>query len=570
MERSDEVEQELLPVRMVNAHTFCNRLFWLEHVEGLFAPNEHTVEGNHVHRRVDKPGGKLPPPDSEENPEATPWHARSLWLSCTTLGVSGKLDLVDERDGGVVMPVDTKKGRSDEGALWPADRVQLTLQALLLRAAGYQVAEVSAWYAAERRRVSVPLTDALVDEARAAVAATQRTQAAPQAPEPLVDSPKCYGCSLNQICLPDEVRCLQNQSTVTAEEEAFVEAVEGVRRVVPPRFDAVPLYVKVQGATLRSRQDEVQVVDREGKVLQSAGLQTISHINLYGQVHITGPLMRDCIDRDIPVCFFSSGGWYRGRTAASGNRSVHVRIAQFRAFQTTVGHGASKRWIADKIHNGRTLLRRNRADDDGIDEVAVDELRRVERQALDADTAASLLGHEGNAARMQWAAFSHLLARTDEAFRMQGRTRRPPRDRANAMLSYVYGMLTKDCALAAEMVGLDPYLGMYHTPHHGRPSMALDLMEPFRPLVADSVVLGVVRRREVQPDDFILAGQQVTLKPHARKTLALAYERRMDEMVQHPVFGYAITYRAVLYVQARLLTRYFLGEVPQPPSFRTR
>jgi CRISPR-associated protein Cas1 len=215
------------------------------------------------------------------------------------------------------------------------------------------------------------------------------------------------------------------------------------------------------------------------------------------------------------------------------------------------------------------MLRRNADEIEGSDlEIAI--LKRLISQAEEAESADILLGIEGESARRYWSIFSSLLARDHEIFRMEGRNRRPPRDPSNAMLSFGYALLVKDCTTALHSAGLDPFLGMYHTAHHGRPALALDLMEPFRPLVVDSIVLQMIRRGEVQSDDFIFTGQAVAMKPHARKALLRAYERRMDELIAHPVFGYRISYRQTLSVQARLLARVLLGEIPQLPSFRTR
>jgi len=160
----------------------------------------------------------------------------------------------------------------------------------------------------------------------------------------------------------------------------------------------------------------------------------------------------------------------------------------------------------------------------------------------------------------------HILVFTLEPIRVE----RPPRDRVNALLGYTYALLVKDCVRAVEAAGLDPYLGVYHTPHHGRPALALDLMEPFRPLLADSVVLQVIRRSEIKPNDFRETGPSVAMKSGARKTLITAYERRMAEEITHPVFGYRASYRRTLAIQARLLARTLTGELDAFPSFRTR
>ena len=150
------------------------------------------------------------------------------------------------------------------------------------------------------------------------------------------------------------------------------------------------------------------------------------------------------------------------------------------------------------------------------------------------------------------------------------RNRRPPRDPINALLSFSYGLLTKELALTLSAVGLEPLLGFYHRPRYGRPALALDMMEEMRPLIADSVVLQAINTGVVGPTDFEQSAGACAMKASARRRVIQAYERRMDSLVTHPVFGYRISYRRVLEVQARLLGRYLLGEIDVLPNFRTR
>lgn len=196
-------------------------------------------------------------------------------------------------------------------------------------------------------------------------------------------------------------------------------------------------------------------------------------------------------------------------------------------------------------------------------------------KAGNAESLESLLGYEGTAARIYFGAFAGMLKRSDEqgetfALDFEGRNRRPPPDPVNALLSFTYALLTKDWTVTLQAVGLDPFLGFYHKPRYGRPSLALDLMEEFRPLIADSVVISVINNSIVGADSFIRHGLGVAIKDAARKRLIQAYERRMDQLVTHPIFDYRISYRRVLEVQARLLGRFLLGEIPEYPSFITR
>jgi len=201
------------------------------------------------------------------------------------------------------------------------------------------------------------------------------------------------------------------------------------------------------------------------------------------------------------------------------------------------------------------------------------ELKRYSESARKTDEASSLLGIEGMAARTYFSAFNGMLknnAGESWSFDFNGRNRRPPLDPVNALLSYAYALLVKDITVTLLAVGFDPYLGFYHTLRYGRPSLALDLMEEFRPIVADSVVLWIINNRVLADEDFIKRGRMVALKAEARKKFISAYERRLDALITHPVFGYRISYRRVLEVQARLLGRFLTGEIGEYPSFRTR
>ena len=191
-----------------------------------------------------------------------------------------------------------------------------------------------------------------------------------------------------------------------------------------------------------------------------------------------------------------------------------------------------------------------------------------------AAAADSLLGIEGSAARLYFGQFASLLRPRDGdagvAFDFRTRNRRPPRDPVNAMLSLCYALLAKDCGVAAWAVGFDPHLGFYHTVHHGRQSLALDLMEEFRPILADSVVVTVINNGEVRANDFVRAAGATSLRPGARKAVISAYERRMEQTVTHPVFGYKVTCRRILEVHARLLGRHVLGEIDEFPAILVR
>lgn len=573
-----------VPARMINEVLFCERLLYLEYVQGEWADNVYTADGQVVHRRVNEQEKALRPPagDGEES-EVPPYVARSVSLSSERLGITAKIDLV-EVDGEYVVPVEYKRSAKPdvpEGAYLP-ELAQVCAQVLLLREHGYQCSHGEIYYAKDRQRVEVDITDALIGRTLGAVERVRELSASGQLPPPLEDSPKCHGCSLVGICLPDETRALasgeREAPPVPYEEDPALElgddpwglAVEvepPVRRMYPARDDRLPVYVQAQGSSVRLDGERL-IIQTKGELAREARLSNTSHVSLYGSVYMTMPVLRTLMERGIPVLFFTYGGWFCGQAVGHDSKNVELRLAQYAATQSKERClQLARGFVASKILNCRTLLRRN---NEKVSAVALSELKQLARKARHADAIESLLGIEGTAARRYFSEFSGMLVENKNDFDLDGRNRRPPRDPVNALLSFCYSLLSKELVLALRTAGLDPMLGLYHQPHFGRPSLALDLMEEFRPVIADSVVIGVLNNRVVQADDFMRAAGAVSLTQPARKRVILAFDRRMDSLVTHPVFDYKISYRRVLEVQARLLGRLLLGELPRYPEFRIR
>jgi CRISPR-associated protein Cas1 len=200
------------------------------------------------------------------------------------------------------------------------------------------------------------------------------------------------------------------------------------------------------------------------------------------------------------------------------------------------------------------------------------QLAQLGEQAARVSSAEQLLGIEGNAGRLYFERFASLLHAPADvtAFDFTTRNRRPPKDPVNALLSFAYSMLTKDVAVALRISGFDPFLGFFHRPRHGRQALALDVMEEFRPIVADSVVVNAINTGVLTRRDFIHRSVGVTLSPEGRRKFLRAWERRLSEEVTHPLFGYRVSYRRIFEMQARLLARHLLGELPEYVGFRTR
>ncbi len=647
MTQSDSTDtvDDYLPARMVNEFSYCPRLFYLMQIEGQFADSYDTIDGRIVHRRVDGGSGALaaviestipqadrplepeppapePPKrrrrvahgqpatlfgdddDADKNEDADQTsssnespdrktsddrprtiHARSVTLSCDTLGVIAKLDLA-EATGDVVTPVDYKRGRpktNPDGQLdaWPPEKIQIALQALVLRANGYTCDQGVLYFNETRQRVTIPIDDALIEQTQRAVAGARELVAQPVIPPPLIDSPKCPRCSLVNICLPEETRRYLGSSGSPSVDVDGESDSAAIRPIITTRDDRRPLYLNHQGLYVGKR-DEVLIAKVDGKVVQEVRLREINQLNLFGNVQLSTQAIQTLLNLQIPIGYYTQGGWFYGMTHSLGVKNILVRREQFRrADDAAFSLQLARLWVRSKIRNSRTLLMRNHVEPPAE---ARRELKRLAERALGADSPATLLGLEGTAARIYFSHFAGMLkidcgvetapgaALTQKrpAFDFRGRNRRPPRDPVNALLSLAYTLLTKDCMIAATSVGLDPYLGFYHQVKPGKPALALDLMEPFRPLIAESVVLSAINNRMVTPEHFMAAGRSVVLSSTGRKHFLNAYEQRLDALVTHPVFGYRVSYRRLLEIQTRLLARYLTGEIDQYPMFETR
>lgn len=594
---------DLVPARMINEALYCERLMYLEWAQGEFADNAFTVDGRAVHTRADASGGELPPvpeetprqpkkPADEEDDEAgdpgpPPYQARSLWLSSETLGMTAKIDVVEGDDAGTVVPIEYKRGDAPdvpEGAHLP-ERAQVCAQVLLLREHGYTCDHAEIYFARTRRRVRVDINEELVEITRRAARRAKELTSSGVLPPPLVDSRRCEGCSLVGICLPDETNFLRGLEPGGPPDAPAAEAMDPfwpveapgnererekevvLRRLQPARDDELPLYVQEQGAKISLSGEELIV--RGKKEEARARLPNVSQVSLFGNVQISTQALRALLERGVSVSFLSTGGWFYGRATGVESKNVELRVAQHRAMtDAETCLRLSRGIIASKIRNSRTLLRRNHAKPP---EVTLFELEQLAKKAEQADGLGSLLGIEGTAARGYFSAFSGMLkGPSASAFELDGRNRRPPKDPINALLSLAYALLTKELAHVTASAGLDPLLGFFHQPRFGRPALALDLMEEFRPILADSTVLQAVNTGVVDESDFVTHPTGVALRPAGRRRFLLAYERRMDQLVTHPLFGYRVSYRRILEVQARLFGRFLLGEIPEYPEFRTR
>ncbi|MHB1809453.1 MAG: CRISPR-associated endonuclease Cas4g/Cas1g [Solirubrobacteraceae bacterium] len=555
----------LIPARILNEHVYCRRLAYLEWVDQQFTDNAYTAEGSFVHRNVDRerarppePKPSPPEPDGDAGGESQATRSApvstAVTVSSERLGLIAKVDLLEAGDGAVV-PVEYKRGspRSAGAPLWEPELVQLCAQVLILRDLGYDVPHAEVFFAQSRTRHVVHITDELIEKTTDAVATLRDDAGRDHPPPPLADSPKCPHCSLVGICLPDEVNALREQPA------------RPPRRLVASDPQSTPLYATTPGSHLTKRGQRAVLIE-DGKPAASRRLLDVSHIAVFGNVDVASPLLRTCFDAGIPVLWFTMGGWFKGFATGMPPKNVEVRMRQHRAAALGSPELASA-FVNGKIRNCRTMLRRHIAQREPR---ILGQLSSLAAAAEAERSLESLLGIEGTAARIYFSCFGALLKSPPSAFCFEERNRRPPKDPVNALLSFVYAMLVKDVTVALLAAGLDPHVGVYHRPGFGRPALALDLAEEFRPLIGDSTVMMAINNGEISERDFVSRAGGVSLTDSGRRKAIAAYERRMTSELTHPIFRYKASYRRSLEIQARLLAAVLVGDTPTYRSLTTR
>lgn len=546
-----------MPVRRLQNYAYCPRQFYYQWVENIFVENADTMEGTNAHRKADEPS-RLADAENLDLPEGRA--VRSLQIENAELGLVGKIDVIEGGPDGIEL-LDYKKGgaRRDENNVRVAkdyDAVQIAAYALLLEREGHTVSRGWIYYGADKRRVEVALSAELRDRCLALLAEAKALAASAVCPPPLRDDPRCLHCSAYPVCLPNESEHWMHPDRPPAPAE---------RAPRPPGDEGEIVVVQTPGAMVGMRNGEITVA-LKSEPLGTFPVEQISAIYLYGAIQLTAQAAAACLERGIDVSYFSPAGRFLGLLRGLPASGVDARLGQYRMFnEPGLRLRLSREIIRGKIHNQRVLLMRNGE----ADESTLKQLARLRESALAAGSREELLGIEGAAAALYFGAFATMLGE-GMPFDFNGRNRRPPRDPVNALLSMAYSMLAKELAGVCHTVGLDPFLGFYHQPRYGRPALALDLMEEFRPLIADSLAISLLNRGELRAGDFISSASGVFLNEQGRRAFWEGYFRRMDTEVSHPVFDYKMSYRRMLEVQTRQMWRFVRGEAESYTAFTTR
>jgi CRISPR-associated protein Cas1 len=543
----------LTRVMALHALAYCERLFYLEEVEEIRLANERVYEGRRIHLQ-----------DISEGIETLTYEMESeRW------GIRGKVDGVRYRDGSLVA-YEHKKGKSNRRAAWPSDRLQVIAYcALLEEATGKTILEGRIRYHADNVTVRVPFDDAARHELRAAVARAAELRQHIERPPVTSDVRLCRHCALAPVCLPEEDRLAV--ITADAPESEAEPADAKVRRLFPERDERRILHITEPGTRVERAAEEL-VVEIPGRLPLKFPGKDVGAVILHGAVQITTQAIHYCAANDVAIHWLTGGGNVVG-SFRGGTPGVQRRHRQYAALSDPDFCLALARRLAmAKVENQiRYILRATRptATEAGREpelEQHLTQMRHALAQISRATEPDEIRGYEGSAGQAYFAAFASLIRTSPgepgspAGFEFVGRNRRPPRDRVNALLSFFYALVYKDCLAALIAVGLEPSFGFLHTPRSTAHPLALDLMELFRVPLADMPVVASINRKQWDAtEDFVVTPHKVWLSLEGKRKAIALYEERKQESWQHPVLHYSLLYQRAIELEARLLEKEWTG-----------
>lgn len=532
---------DYLPVSSLAEIAYCPRNFYYRVVEQLDDYNLHTLKGSlqedkrERRRQVQREDGL---------------HLRSELVSSDELGLIAVVDALEEGDR--LIPIEYKSGHLKESL---NDDLQLCAEAMILEEAlGTVIDHGFLHYTGSRRRRRVDFTHSLREKVRDYMRRAWEILHEGRPPDPVADE-RCNGCSLRRSCLPDETLILE-------------------QRQAPPAAPGIPerlgrtVVIDEQGAYLRKSGGEIRIM-KKGDEIAAVPAREIDTLVLVGGVQLSSQVLRFLLDANVEVHYLSYYGRYQGRFVPEWHKNVHLRLSQSAAhFDEARCLEIAREMVRGKLHNMRSVLRRAaREEGDAQIGEAADEIDAVLGRVdgvVDRDRLRAL---EGQGSGAYFRVFSRLLKGSGPEFDFTRRTRRPPQDPVNALLGFAYSMLTGDAITALSVAGLDPYVGFLHATKYGRPALALDLMEEFRPIVADTVVRRMVNTGMVKPGHFTRRVGGCFLTEHGREVFFKAWDRRKREEATHPVFEYTLAYGRMYELQARILSKVLTGDLERYTPF---
>jgi len=534
-------ETKTIRVSALHALAYCPRLFFLEEVEELYTQDAAVFAGRRLHAELEKQEG-------EE------WE--DLYLESKELGLRGRVDALRTRDGQTI-PYEHKRGRSHrdqnkQPQAWDSDRVQILAYCYLIELAlGITVAEGRIRYHADNVLIHVPFDDEGRNAVQEAIKRANQLRVSPSRPPVTENERLCQRCSLAPVCLPEEARLAHNKEW---------EPI----RLFPKDEEREVIHVLEPGTAV-GRTGEQLKITRRGQSPEKIPVQQVGQLVLHSFSQISTQALHFCARHQIGVHFISGGDRYVG-SFDTRQGSIQRRLGQYRALSNPEQCLAlAKQLVKCRGQGQRKFLMRGRRGLKNVSaklETVIKQMKALLKQVEKAQSLEKLLGLEGNLASLYFSGLPCLIAQeVPSSLRFSKRTRRPPENRFNALLSFGYSLLIKDVTNAILVVGLEPALGFYHQPRSQASPLALDLMEIFRVPLVDMIVISSINRKQWEVEaDFEVRGTQVWLSQSGRKKFVGLYEHRKQENWKHPATGYSLTYRRLIELEVRLLEKQWLGE----------
>ncbi len=503
----------MISASQLNTYLFCPRLLFLEAVLGCEGSNIESEEGRLLHDKL----------ASDE-----------VYVEDKELGLCGKVDVLQEDH----VPIEYKRGKPlPDGSPWPGHATQLcALGILLSKTENIPIEHGYIWYNLTRERVKVTFTNELKQQALETLEKAQVLLDSSRLPEPLDNRKACLGCNQYRNCLPDELQATQPPPEA--------------KTIIAPHIEGQGLYIDKPGSKVSIKDGHILVSHYDEPKPVSIGMARVNQVIVQQPANLTSSFLEVCAKQKVPVMLLDFSGRWQGSLSSAPGRNVLTRMKQFELFQDDdIRLELSKMLIHAKITNQRVWLRRHLS----TNHASVTGLSRILKQIQQAENSNQLMGHEGEAAKLHFQGMSEMVNK-ESGLAWVGRHKHPSPDPLNSLLSFGYSILMQQALTGCHLAGLDPYYGFYHGLKHGKPSLALDLMEIYRTPVVDAVVLGFINRGQCTESDFEIQGSSCLLKQTARKAFTSALFERLRSEVKHPIYGYSTTYQRAIHVEARMLS----------------
>jgi CRISPR-associated protein Cas1 len=559
----------LLPISYVAEFIFCPRFFYLLRVENWPIPETDFEKESNFNNTSYQTGidGLI---TSTFGPQANLVH--QMAFSSETLGVAANLDFI-KLDGARAVLVEfrsnapkTVEKRKDfvgeeEIVYRPCtvDFVLIGLKALLLEESILFAQEAIIFY--NNKKISINI-DTIIKSKSLEILTQARKCMDDLRPSPLLNDLRCSNCSLYQICLPYETNYAKQLDYDT-------QNIQPEIRLWPPNDEGIHIVTQREGAKISVNGNELKFTDKNGITIRNIPLVNIVSLNIIGFVQITTQAIHVLSEKQVSIAFSSSSGRLISIIESQNHVSALVRRSQVRNFDDEKKRlELAQCLIYAKIKNQHTIIKRNC---NSLSDKDSEIFLSIAQKVMKSKTLDELRGYEGYIATIYFRNLGNLIqSPLVSQFIANGRKRRPPPDPVNACLSLAYSILAKECITALRLASLEPTLGAYHVALAGRPALALDLMEPFRPLIADSTVIICFNKKELSEKFFTKTASGCNLTREGLNIIYNEFNRRMKTEKQHHIFNYKLSYRTMLDLHSKMIAAWLVGDLKDLSFLVTR